>query len=71
MTVTVSKTAEPFEPPLLGSDEPGPFRVINAEGKARCLLICDHASNALPKKLGNLGLTDEELETSLEGKCGH
>jgi predicted N-formylglutamate amidohydrolase len=43
-------------PPLIGSGEPGPFRVVNPQGRASLLLVCDHASNRIPAALDNLGL---------------
>jgi len=42
--------------PLLGPDDPPPVEIINAEGKADALIVCDHASAAIPVALGNLGL---------------
>ncbi len=42
--------------PLIGADEPPPFEIVNAEGRAPLLLVCDHASNRIPTALGNLGL---------------
>ena len=47
--------------PLLGPGDPPPFTVHNATGKAPLLLLCDHASKAIPKALGDLGITEEEL----------
>lgn len=41
--------------------EPPSFRILNAEGAAPLVLICDHASRAVPPALGNLGLPDAEL----------
>lgn len=41
---------------LLGPDDPPPVEIINSEGKADALLICDHASAAIPASLGDLGL---------------
>ena len=41
---------------LLGPDDPPPVEIINSEGKADALLICDHASAAIPVSLGDLGL---------------
>jgi predicted N-formylglutamate amidohydrolase len=41
---------------LLGPDDPPPVEIINAEGRADALLICDHASAAIPASLGDLGL---------------
>lgn len=49
-------------PPMLEPDEPPPFEVVNPGGMANALLICDHASNRLPRRLGNLGLRHEQLQ---------
>ncbi len=42
--------------PLLGPDDPPPFELYNEGGGRACLLICDHASAAIPRLLGDLGL---------------
>lgn len=47
---------------LIGADDPAPVQLHNAEGRAPHLIVCDHASHAVPAKLGNLGLTDAELQ---------
>ena len=41
---------------LLGPGDPPPFELHNEGGGRPCLLICDHASAAIPKILGDLGL---------------
>lgn len=41
--------------------EPASFRVLNPQGRAPAVLICDHASRAVPPALANLGLADDEL----------
>jgi len=41
---------------LLGPDDPPPVEIIDSGGKADALLICDHASPAIPASLGDLGL---------------
>ncbi len=46
---------------LLSPGDPPPFSVHNATGAAPLLLLCDHASKAVPKSLANLGLSDAEL----------
>jgi len=46
---------------LLGPADPPPVDVIEGSPKSEVMLICDHASAALPKSLGTLGLTDSEL----------
>jgi len=38
-----------------------PFEVVNPTGKAEVLLICDHASSALPPEYGTLGLEPDVL----------
>jgi predicted N-formylglutamate amidohydrolase len=47
--------------PLLADDEPPPYETFNAEGRAPILLICDHASRRVPRKLSDLGLAEREL----------
>jgi predicted N-formylglutamate amidohydrolase len=44
------------EPPLLGPADPPAVLVINETGAAPLLLVCDHASNTVPKSLDDLGL---------------
>jgi predicted N-formylglutamate amidohydrolase len=46
---------------LLGPDDPPPFELVNAAGRAPVLLLCDHASRAVPRCLGQLGLDDALL----------
>ena len=38
-------------------------RVCNRTGRAPVVLLCDHATNAIPAALGDLGLSGEQLET--------
>jgi predicted N-formylglutamate amidohydrolase len=45
---------------LLGPDDPPPFEIVNPDGAAPVLLVCDHASRTVPRALGLLGL-DESL----------
>ena len=49
-------------PSLLGDEDSAPFEVINREGGAHILLVCDHASNVVPHQLGHLGLDPETFE---------
>lgn len=41
---------------LLQPDEPPAFTVMRPNGRASAVLTCDHASNRLPRALGDLGL---------------
>ena len=45
--------------PLLSSAEGGPFGVIRADGNSEILLICEHASNRIPRSLNDLGLSPD------------
>lgn len=38
-----------------------PFEVVNPDGDARILLLCDHASNAVPPGYGDLGIPPEDF----------
>ena len=43
---------------LLGPGDPPPFTIVNPHGAAPAVLLCDHASNAVPAALGDLGLDE-------------
>lgn len=58
----VTELVEQETTTLLGPDDPAPFHVENARGKAPVLLVCDHAYNRIPKALGTLGLGTDELQ---------
>ncbi|MEN3975829.1 N-formylglutamate amidohydrolase [Emcibacter sp. SYSU 3D8] len=45
---------------LLQPDDPPAFEIVNAGGRSAAFLICDHASNRIPRRLGTLGLSDGE-----------
>ena len=47
--------------PFLAADEPAAVEIANADGGGRAVLVCDHASNRLPRKLGTLGLGAADL----------
>jgi predicted N-formylglutamate amidohydrolase len=53
-------TAESIAP-LLTTDDPPPFEWVNEAGAAPILLICDHASRRVPRRLRGLGLGESEL----------
>ena len=55
---------------LLGPDDPPAFEVLNPEGTARFAILCDHASNRVPRALDNLGLPPAELERHIAWDIG-
>lgn len=46
---------------LLEPNEPAAFEIVNADGNGHVVLVCDHAVNRVPKRLGSLGLEIAEL----------
>ncbi|WP_019643878.1 N-formylglutamate amidohydrolase [Novispirillum itersonii] len=65
-----SLSAHPAAPSLLAEDEPQPFEVLCPEGAAPLLLVCDHASRRVPRALGDLGLTQDELSRHIGWDIG-
>ncbi len=55
---------------LLADDEPPAFEVVNGDGRGPCVLVCDHASNRLPRALGDLGLEATDLERHIAYDIG-
>ena len=55
---------------LLVPGDPPPFSVHNEQGKAPVLLLCDHASKAVPKALGDLGISQAELSRHIGWDIG-
>jgi len=48
---------------ILFADEGGPVAIARPEGHSPVLLICEHSSRVIPRRLGDLGLA-EELRSS-------
>lgn len=55
---------------LLAPDEPAPFRVLNGHATRPLILLCDHASRAVPRALGDLGLDPAALRCHLAWDIG-
>jgi predicted N-formylglutamate amidohydrolase len=60
----------PARRPLLGPGEPPPFEILNPDGAAPILLVCDHASNRIPAALANLGLDQPALGLHVASDIG-
>jgi len=56
--------------PLIASDEPAPYRVVNAHGSAPYLLVVDHASRTIPRALDDLGLDPTLLDRHIAWDIG-
>jgi predicted N-formylglutamate amidohydrolase len=46
---------------LLAADEPPPFIEIGPQGRSNFVIVVDHASRRIPRRLGDLGLPQSEL----------
>ena len=55
---------------LIKEGDPQPYTVLNAGGKAPILLICDHASPAVPKSMGYIGLDKSTFEQHVAWDIG-
>ena len=56
--------------PLLGPDDPPACEVLNPEGAAPVVFLCDHASNRVPCALDRLGLAPADLERHIAWDIG-
>ncbi len=54
---------------LLESEE-SPFLLVNAAGQSPYVLVCEHASNLLPERLGTLGLDEAALVSHIAWDIG-
>lgn len=60
----------PLGQPLIGSDEPPPFEIVNPSGKAPLVLLCDHASRRIPAAFRKLGLDDAAFDLHIAYDIG-
>jgi predicted N-formylglutamate amidohydrolase len=44
--------------PLIGPGDPPPYTLLNQQGRAPLLLVCDHASREFPAAMRRLGLSE-------------
>ena len=57
-------------PELLAPGDPPPVRRIGSQGASPFLLTGDHAGNAVPRKLGTLGTSPDQLERHIGWDIG-
>jgi predicted N-formylglutamate amidohydrolase len=56
--------------PLLDPDEPDPVGVHNPDGAGAIVLVCEHAGNLLPRRLGDLGLSAADRQRHIAWDIG-
>ncbi len=62
--------SRPPEAGLLDSDEPPAFTTVGAPNRSPFLIVCDHASNILPRRLGDLGVAAADLQRHIAWDIG-
>lgn len=55
---------------LLDEDEPGPVVVERPDSTSPYVFICDHYGNRIPRKLGKLGVHDDDLQRHIAWDVG-
>ncbi len=55
---------------LLGADDPAPLQVHRAHGASPFILIADHAGQAIPARLGDLGVVQVERDRHIGWDIG-
>lgn len=55
---------------LLDASDAPAVEILNPTGASRFVLVCDHASNRIPFKLHDLGLTQEQLTDPISWDLG-
>ena len=55
---------------LLQDDEESPFIAVNEQGRSPYVLVCEHASRLIPKRLGTLGLSEAERASHIAWDIG-
>jgi len=56
--------------PLLSPDEPPACLVLGEPNGSPFLLVCDHAGNRIPRRLGTLGVSDSERQRHIAWDIG-
>ncbi len=60
----------PVEKLLLQDHDPEPVCVVNAKGKSRYVITCEHAGREIPSRLGDLGIDDDDRRRHIAWDIG-
>jgi len=55
---------------LLAADEPPPFIEVGLQGRSNFVIVVDHASRRIPRRLNDLGLPESELRRHIAWDIG-
>ena len=66
----MNRPAPASREPLLGADDPPPVAGVNPQGRSAFLLLGDHAGRAIPRGLGELGVSPADLGRHIASDIG-
>jgi predicted N-formylglutamate amidohydrolase len=66
----MQKSTETTVEQLLEPDEPPPFFESGRQGRSNFVIVVDHASRRIPRRLGNLGLDEAQLQRHIAWDIG-
>jgi predicted N-formylglutamate amidohydrolase len=55
---------------LLAADEPPPFAISGEHGQSPFVIVCDHAGRLVPRALGTLGVSAQDIERHIAWDIG-
>src|ERR1700674_4384514 len=55
---------------LLAADEPPPFIAVGRQGRSNFVIVVDHASRRIPRRLNDVGLAASELQRHIAWDIG-
>ncbi|MEM7043154.1 MAG: N-formylglutamate amidohydrolase [Pseudomonadota bacterium] len=55
---------------LLQEDDASPVEVFNLDGESPVFIVCEHAGRTIPRKLGDMGLSDEDRQRHIAWDIG-
>lgn len=55
---------------ILAEDEPHPLEAYNENGSSDYVLICEHAGRRIPRRYGDMGLSEEDLQRHIAWDIG-
>lgn len=58
------------QPALLDANDPNPVEVFGGQGSSPFVIVCDHAGRQLPRSLGSLGISPEDLQAHIAWDIG-
>ena len=68
--ISEQEQREARETTLLGPGDPPPIDIVNRDAHVPLFLLCEHAGQAIPKKLNSLGLSQDDINQHIGWDIG-